>query len=176
MNQAHDWRPIDTAPHDQRVLVWTGRNTYCAHWVQHPVTGDEAWCLAEYGDDGDQLLARPTHWQALPDSPTPPEKSPHDGHKTENSSLESLAARLRSHADAHEYIASADDEQDQWMRDLRAASLIVEKMAHAHAKTDSENNEERHLFRGFCPDETQPDAMDPECPACIALCVTKIRA
>lgn len=58
--------PISTAPHDKRVLVWTGQEWYVAHWVQHPVTGDEAWLIATWGD-GEQTLVHPTHWMPLPD-------------------------------------------------------------------------------------------------------------
>ena len=58
--------PISTAPHDKRVLVWTGQEWYAAHWVQHPVTGDEAWLIATWGD-GEQALVHPTHWMPMPD-------------------------------------------------------------------------------------------------------------
>lgn len=61
-----DWHPIETAPHDKRVMVWSGQEMYCAHWAQNPMTGDEAWIVAEWGTDGDQALVKPTHWQALP--------------------------------------------------------------------------------------------------------------
>lgn len=60
------WLPIETAPHDKRVLVWSGQEMYCAHWAQNPMTGDEAWIVAEWGTDGDQALVKPTHWQSLP--------------------------------------------------------------------------------------------------------------
>ena len=60
------WQPIDTAPHDKRVLVWSGQEMYCAHWAQNAITGDEAWIVAEWGNDGDQALVKPTHWRALP--------------------------------------------------------------------------------------------------------------
>jgi len=59
------WQPIDTAPRNKRVIVWGGAEVYCAHWVQNPVTGDEAWIVAEFGD-GEQALVRATHWCPLP--------------------------------------------------------------------------------------------------------------
>ena len=62
----HEWHPIETAPHDKRVMVWSGQETYCAHWAQNPMTGDEAWIVAEWGTDGDQALVKPTHWRPLP--------------------------------------------------------------------------------------------------------------
>lgn len=63
-----DWQPIDTAPKDKRLLVWSGQEIYAAHWAQHPVTGDEAWIVAQWGD-GDQALVKPTYWAPLPEPP-----------------------------------------------------------------------------------------------------------
>ena len=63
------WQPIETAPHNRRLLVWSGQEMYCAHWSQNPITGDEAWIVAEWGTEGDQALVRPTHWMELPDMP-----------------------------------------------------------------------------------------------------------
>ena len=39
-----------------------------------------------------------------------------------------LTERLRAHADAHEYIAGSDDEQKQWMDDLREAADAIERL------------------------------------------------
>lgn len=39
-----------------------------------------------------------------------------------------LSQRLRRHAEMHEYVANADDEQRQWMDDLRAAADIIERI------------------------------------------------
>lgn len=64
------WQPIETAPKDKRILVWSGQEICAAHWAQNPITGDEAWVVAEWGQDGDQALVKPTYWQSLP---TPPE-------------------------------------------------------------------------------------------------------
>jgi len=63
------WRDIETAPKDTRVLIWSGQERYAAHWSQNPLTGDEAWIVAEWGTEGDQALVRPTHWQPLPPPP-----------------------------------------------------------------------------------------------------------
>jgi hypothetical protein len=52
-------------------MVWSGVEIYVAHWSQHPVTGDEAWLVAEWGTEGDQALVYPTHWydRELPEPP-----------------------------------------------------------------------------------------------------------
>lgn len=62
---AEEWLPIETAPKDARVLVWTGQERYAAHWVKNPVTGDEAWLVAAWGDEGDQALVKPILWHPL---------------------------------------------------------------------------------------------------------------
>jgi len=64
-----EWQSMESAPRDRRVIVWTGQEIYCAHWSQNPITGDEAWIIAEFGDDGDQLLARPAMWCEPPTKP-----------------------------------------------------------------------------------------------------------
>jgi hypothetical protein len=63
-----EWLPIETAPHDKRVLVWTGVQIYCAHWAQNPQTLDEAWIVADFGGEGERLIVRPLRWynRALP--------------------------------------------------------------------------------------------------------------
>ena len=63
------WKPIETAPKDKRLLVWSGQEMYCAHWAQNWQTGDEAWIVAAWGDEGDQALVRPSHWMPLPEPP-----------------------------------------------------------------------------------------------------------
>lgn len=60
-----EWQPIETAPKDARILVWSGQELYAAHWAQNPFTGDEAWIVAEWGDERDQALVKPTHWMPL---------------------------------------------------------------------------------------------------------------
>lgn len=63
-----NWHPIESAPRDRRLLVWSGQEIYAAHWAQHPLTGDEAWIVAQWGD-GEQALVKPTHWAPLPEPP-----------------------------------------------------------------------------------------------------------
>lgn len=63
------WLPIETAPKDKRILVWSGQEIYAAHWVKHITTDDEAWIVAQWGDEGDQALVKPTHWMPLPEAP-----------------------------------------------------------------------------------------------------------
>lgn len=64
------WKLIGNAPHDKRILVWTGQEIYAAHWVKHPVTGDEAFMVGECINNSYQLLTKPTHWMLLPEPPT----------------------------------------------------------------------------------------------------------
>lgn len=61
-----DWKPIETAPKNKRILVCTGVEIYCANWVCNPYTGDESWLVAEFYD-GEQVLVKATHWAELPD-------------------------------------------------------------------------------------------------------------
>jgi hypothetical protein len=63
------WQTIETAPRDRRVVVWTGREKYIAHWAKNPFTDDEAWIVANFGDDGDQLLVKPVLWAEAPADP-----------------------------------------------------------------------------------------------------------
>jgi hypothetical protein len=42
-----------------------------------------------------------------------------------------LTQRLRDHAAAHEYIASADEEQQQWAEDLKEAAERIERLEKA---------------------------------------------
>jgi hypothetical protein len=65
------WQPIETAPRDERVLVKTEQDIYVAHWVKNPFTDDEAWLIATFGDDGDQLLVKPHEWMPLPAAHVP---------------------------------------------------------------------------------------------------------
>ncbi len=63
------WMPIETAPKKERVLLWNGTGMYCGHWAKSIETDDEAWIIAEFGNDGDQLLIKATHWMPLPAPP-----------------------------------------------------------------------------------------------------------
>jgi len=68
MNNTDGWHHINMAPRNKRVIVWTGQEKYIAHWVQHPATGDEAWCISQ-GPDGTQHLCHPTLWRGAPCDP-----------------------------------------------------------------------------------------------------------
>ena len=67
------WRTdMDAAPRDRRLPVRTEMEVYIAHWAKNPFTNDEAWIVANFGDDGDQLLVKPIMWHApLPDPDQP---------------------------------------------------------------------------------------------------------
>lgn len=62
------WQPIETAPKGQRVFLLSELGEiYAGHLGKSPETGYQAWIIAEWGDDGDQLLIEhPTHWAAPP--------------------------------------------------------------------------------------------------------------
>ncbi len=62
------WKEIDTAPRNKRVLLWSGQEIYAGHWSKHIETNDEAWIVAQWGD-GDQALVKATHWMPLPEPP-----------------------------------------------------------------------------------------------------------
>ena len=57
------------APRDRRILVQadpTGE-IYVAHWVMHPGTGHEAWCIAwGFDDEGTQVLCQAKAWAEIP--------------------------------------------------------------------------------------------------------------
>jgi hypothetical protein len=60
-----EWTAIDYAPHDRRILVKAeSGEIYAAHWVQCPMTGDEAFCVSEAAD-GTQHLVRPVEWREI---------------------------------------------------------------------------------------------------------------
>lgn len=66
------WQPINTAPRDRRILLWTGTERHCAQWSKNPFTGHEAWLVARYGEEGDCLilpLDLPTRWAELLEQP-----------------------------------------------------------------------------------------------------------
>lgn len=60
-----EWTAVDYAPHDRRILVKTeSGEIYAAHWVQSPLTGNEAFCVSE-APDGTQHLVRPVEWREI---------------------------------------------------------------------------------------------------------------
>lgn len=66
LNVPEGWNPIETAPKNKRILVWTGQEIYAAHWAKNMFTDDEAWIVAAWGTERDQALVHPTHWAPLP--------------------------------------------------------------------------------------------------------------
>ena len=69
MSENNEWKPIETAPKDRRILLWSWAEMYVGHWAQHFETGAEAYIIAEWGDEGEQLLVKATHWKELPAPP-----------------------------------------------------------------------------------------------------------
>lgn len=63
---AQGWQDISTAPKNKRILVRTKNEVYCAHWAKNPFTDDEAWIVAEWGNEGDQVIVKPIEWHPLP--------------------------------------------------------------------------------------------------------------
>lgn len=60
-----EWIAIDFAPQDRRILVKAeSGEIYAAHWVQNPMTDDEAFCVSESAD-GTQHLVRPVEWREI---------------------------------------------------------------------------------------------------------------
>ncbi len=65
--EADDWPDMDTAPKDQRILVWTGQEVYAVHWVQNPFTDHVAWLVGTASDEETQLLIEnPLKWHPCP--------------------------------------------------------------------------------------------------------------
>lgn len=62
---------MGSAPRRDRVLVrCDSGSVYAAHWVQNPMTGDEAWLVCAL-DDGTQMLVHPVEWMPLPGAARP---------------------------------------------------------------------------------------------------------
>jgi hypothetical protein len=57
-----EWKPIDTAPEDTDLLVWTRFGCKIAHFVS-----DVGWI----GDDWEEIWPEPEYWMWLPDEPKP---------------------------------------------------------------------------------------------------------
>lgn len=71
MKDKKPWKPIKTAPKNERILVWNGVGMHVAHWAKNVHNGDEAYIIADCGNEGEyQLLTKPTHWMPLPSQPT----------------------------------------------------------------------------------------------------------
>lgn len=54
------WQPIETAPRDGRILVWSA---VTGPYVTQHIDGEWPW--GRFG----QWYPRPTHWRPLPDAP-----------------------------------------------------------------------------------------------------------
>lgn len=59
------WQPIETAPEDTYVLVWSPEY-YCYEYGIAVLGGEEGYWLTY---EGDLPLATPTHWMHLPEPP-----------------------------------------------------------------------------------------------------------
>lgn len=72
-----DWQPIETAPQEERVLIWTDTRKDADDFrYVHQVCEGEHVILAQvgilYGSEWTkELIGKPTHWQPLPSPPTP---------------------------------------------------------------------------------------------------------
>ena len=62
------WQPIETAPKDRRIIVWTGLNQYVAQWGENQEIGGIAWIITNL-DHGDRLIVEATLWHEAPDNP-----------------------------------------------------------------------------------------------------------
>lgn len=60
------WQPIETAPHDRRIILWTGREIYIGHWGKNVETDHEAFIIAEWGDGDQAMVGSATHWMEAP--------------------------------------------------------------------------------------------------------------
>lgn len=65
LNEATQWRPIDSAPKDREILVWNGDSLKVSKW--HPAMGDFPFRAI----DGQLYGLLPTQWMPLPKPPTP---------------------------------------------------------------------------------------------------------
>jgi len=63
------WQPIETAPKDRRIILWTGREIYIGHWAKNVETDHEAWIIAEWGDGDQAMTGAATHWMEAPKAP-----------------------------------------------------------------------------------------------------------
>lgn len=74
------WQPIDTAPHETKILVWDGRAMYVAQLAPAEIDGFvcdllRGWYVGPesfVGDPSGPQSDPPTHWQALPPPPEAP--------------------------------------------------------------------------------------------------------
>jgi hypothetical protein len=80
-NEAHGWRPIESAPRDGTWILAYGTTypgqeafSYVAKWSDDGFGGkvDMRWCIAgSYDNDAGWERVEATHWQPLPEPPQP---------------------------------------------------------------------------------------------------------
>ena len=63
------WQSIETAPHDRRIILWTGREIYIGHWGKSVETDYEAFIIAEWGEGDQAMVGSATHWTEAPKPP-----------------------------------------------------------------------------------------------------------
>lgn len=64
-------RPMNTAPHDKRILVWTGNQWYAVNWSKNPYDDSEAWRAVTFepktADGNNQILVHGVRgWLPIP--------------------------------------------------------------------------------------------------------------
>ena len=62
------WQPIETAPKNKRILVFTGQEIYAANWVKNMANDHEAWMVGDIGN-GDRLIVNAILWHDAPERP-----------------------------------------------------------------------------------------------------------
>lgn len=59
-----NWQPIETAPREERILLWDGKWVSTGAFIEYESIG---WLMDCY----DTERPTPTHWQPLPSPPEP---------------------------------------------------------------------------------------------------------
>lgn len=77
------WQPIETAPTDKRILLWCPRmkTAVVAQQMTAMEDGEKSWVYArQLSGNSTHAVAfvvhAPTHWQPIPDDPTPSQGYP----------------------------------------------------------------------------------------------------
>lgn len=76
--------------------------------------------------------------------------------------LETVEVALEALAAAHQLLAAQGASQHQ----DRLASLNAHLEILRAALIPVEAEPPAHIFQGFCPEESSPETLDPDCPAC----------